>query len=283
MPIWTVLNSTLSFNSASMQKFLRVALTLFICSVFVNSGLAQNSQPPNRAIPLDQRALSGLDLAPVSNPSQPDRRLFQKKLLGGNDISVYIVSSETASAVQTDYGIDEFIFLINGRARINPDQGEEVFFTPGDFFMVPRGFDGEWETQGGTEFYHELSVITSRRAEVVDSTLQLPMIIDKNKLAGIDLTPSEAKPGVEFYRDEIYRGTELNIDLEAIESGIYEMEDGQEQLVYVIAGSVDVINSDGESQSFYSGDFFVLPQGFTGSLDCEGHHLFRSLRVTKGF
>lgn len=266
-----------------MKTRLAFALTFILCISIVSPGLAQNSKPPNRAISLDQRALSGLDLAPVRNASQPDRKLFQKKLLGGNDISVFVVSSETASAMQSDYGIDEFIFLINGRARINPDQGDEVFFTPGDFFMVPRGFDGEWETQGGTEFLHELSVITTQRAEKVDSTLNLPLLIDKSKLAGIALTPSDAMPGVEYYQDEIFRGSELNVDLEAIESGVYEMTDGQEQLVYVIAGSVDVINSDGESQSFYAGDFFVLPQGFTGSLDCEGHHLFRSLRVTKGF
>jgi len=227
---------------------------------------------------LDRAALSGLGLQPVSNANEPDRRLFQKNLYRGPSISVYIVSSETASKKHEDYGIDEFIYLINGRARLNPDQGEQVMQTPGDFFFVPKGYAGEWETQGGTEFYHELSVISTRRSQVNTSALKAKsQELDKDKIAGVGITKVGEE---EHYFDELYSSVELKVQLEAEPSGQRMIVTPlPEQLIYIVAGSLSLTPTGGESETFYTGDFVVLPDGFTGEWNCEGHHLFRSLRV----
>lgn len=234
-----------------------------------------------KPILLDKAALSGLNLKSVTNQAQPERRLFQKNLYRGSEISIYVVSSETAEADWDNYGIDEFIYVLNGRARLHPRNGTERFYYPGDFFFAPKGYTGEWETQGGTEFYHELSVIASKRPKEKVDSLQQPYLVDKLKLAGRGITPNKEEKK-EAYKDILLEGTELAIHLEG-ELGITKsiITPLKEQLIYIVSGTLSLTPTDGEIQTFYTGDFLVLPAGFTGEWESNGHRLFRSLRVYK--
>jgi uncharacterized protein len=40
----------------------------------------------------------------------------------------------------------EFCHLIEGRATITSESGEEWHLAPGDAFVIPSGFRGTWET-----------------------------------------------------------------------------------------------------------------------------------------
>ncbi len=230
---------------------------------------------------LDKATLSGLNLKSVTNQSQPERKLFQKNLYRGSEISVYVVSSETAEADWDNYGIDEFIYVLNGRARLHPRNGVEHFYYPGDFFFAPKGYTGIWETQGGTEFYHELSVITSNRPKVKVDSLQQPYLVDKMKLAGRGITPNKNEKK-EAYKDILLEGAELAIQLEG-ELGTTKRITMplKEQLIYIVSGTLNLTPTNGEMQTFHTGDFLVLPAGFTGEWESSGHRLFRSLRVYK--
>ena len=53
----------------------------------------------------------------------------------------------------------------------------------------------------------------------------------------------------------------------------------KEQLIYIVSGTLNLTPTNGEAQTFYTGDFLVLPAGFTGKWESKGHRLFRSLRV----
>jgi len=221
---------------------------------------------------IDKTALSGVDLKSVKDPKQPDRKLFQRNLFNGSEIAVYVVSSETKSAMQDNYGIDEFIYLCNGRARLNPKFGEEVIYNTGDFFLTPKGFTGEWETQGGND----------RPKETNEPNKALSYLVDKAKLSGIGLTKINMKDFSESYRDVLYKGVELEIILEAEEGKTYTIDETiDEKLIYVIAGTVSITPKDGDEQTFYKGDFFVLPRLFSGTWESKGHHLFRTLTVKK--
>ncbi len=236
-----------------------------------------------KPIPIDIKSISGLDLKPVTNQDDPERRLFQKRVLRGLDLSVYVVSSETKAATHASYGIDEFLYLLNGRARLNPVNGEEVIYNTGDFFIAPKGFNGEWETQGGDEFLIELSVITTKRAEEsIDPNKTLPYLIDKAKLSGIGISPIEHANG-NSYHDLLYEGAELSVELlaEKPDSTIAISQPLQEQFNYVVSGAVKIQPEGGEVFTFYRGDFFLLPKGFRGTLKTMGHGLFRYMRVTK--
>jgi len=229
---------------------------------------------------LDRGYLSGLDLDPVRSSWDPDRKLFQKKLYRGTDLGVYVVSSETATATWEDYSIDEFIYVINGRARLRPQGLSDQYFTPGSFFVAPYGYKGDWETQGGTEYYHELSVVAVQ-PDTSRKPLQItPHRLDSDKIAGIGLT-QEPNPDTEL-RDVLYDGAQLHIVLYALQGSSHpqSIEISEDELIYVIAGSIEY--KTGQSSTiFYAGDFFILPKGYNGRWQCRGHHLYRYISVTK--
>lgn len=230
-------------------------------------------------IALDPAAISGLGLKKVTSSADPDRLLFQKMLYQGEEISVFVVASETKTAKWEDYSIEEFIYVINGRARLHPSGEAERFYYPGDFFWVPKGYQGEWETQGGNSFYHELSVIANERTN--SSSLDpRPVIMDKAKMAGMGLTPNRDQDG--SFLDLLQRGQDLTISTQSEAPQTLEnFQNKREQLIYIIAGAITLKAEGGESTHFQTGDFFILPKGFVGSWRSEGHKLLRTLRVEK--
>lgn len=230
-------------------------------------------------IALDPGVISGLGLKKVTSSADPDRLLFQKRLYQGEDISVFVVASETKTANWEDYSIEEFIYVINGRARLHPSGEAERFYYPGDFFWVPKGYKGEWETQGGHSFYHELSVIANERAGS-SSLNPRPAIMDKAKIAGIDLTKDRDHAG--GFLDLLQLGQDLTISTQSEAPQTLEnFVNKHEQLIYIIAGAVSLKAEGGENMHFQTGDFFILPKGYVGSWESEGHKLLRTLRVQK--
>ncbi|MEL7533864.1 MAG: cupin domain-containing protein [Bacteroidota bacterium] len=259
-------------------------LSLNLCLIFwlgiITALSAQNdNEAVIRPLLLDKSTLSGDDLKPISNPNEPERQFFQKNLYRGPKISVYIVSSETWPGEMDNFGIDEFLYVLNGRARISPHHASERVFERGDYFFAHRGYTGAWETQG--DYYYELSVITTRRADSTEQlTGRLPEALDQTKLSGFGLTKVDSSGGAERYHDVLASGIELSVSIEAESPQIRKIANPlPEQLVGVLAGKLTLTATDGQSQTFFAGDWFVLPQGFRGSWESEGHRLCRTLRV----
>ena len=230
-------------------------------------------------ITLDPTAISGLGLKKVTSSADPDRLLFQKRLYQGEEISVFVVASETKTAHWDDYSIEEFIYVINGRARLHPTGEAERFYYPGDFFWVPKGYQGEWETQGGQSFYHELSVIANERTKASNLDPK-PALMDKAKMAGINLTPDVNQTN--SFRDILQRGHDLTVSTQSETPQTEKhFKSKKEQLIYILAGAVTLETETGNSTTFQTGEFFILPKGFTGTWRSEGHRLLWTLRVEK--
>ncbi|TYP98981.1 uncharacterized protein DUF861 [Tenacibaculum adriaticum] len=255
--------------------------TLFkfiLISIISISQLSTAQNESLKSISIDKIALSGLNLKPKNNKHQPERKLFQKNLFIGSEIGVFIVASETAVAKWDSYVTDEFIFVLNGRARLQLKNKEEFFYNKNDFFIAPRGFEGVWETQGGKSYYHELAVVALNRKTTDNISGKLPVTLDNIKLAGINITPLENKT----YSDILFEGIDLTIKTKSESSTLKELKRTlKEELIYVLAGKVTIISEDKEVQTFYTNDFFVLPKNFSGIWKSEGHNLFRSLHVAK--
>lgn len=47
-----------------------------------------------------------------------------------------------------DYPFDEFVHVLNGTSVLTAAGGEPQEFSTGDFFIVPKGFNGTWEMRG---------------------------------------------------------------------------------------------------------------------------------------
>ena len=233
-------------------------------------------------IRLDREAISGIGLKPVKNADQPDRRLFQKRLIRGTELSVYVVSSETATAQQTNYGMEEFIKLVNGRSRMNPENGDEVIFETGDSFIAPKGFTGEWETIGGSEFLIELSIISTDRVDGDISKLKtLPYLLNKKARSGVDES-SAMDDSNSIIITELYKGIELSIHHKRITPQTIEITNPmQEHVVEVLSGKIIITPIGGEAETFLSGDYYMIPKDFVGKFRYEGHGEVRTMNIYK--
>ncbi len=259
-----------------MRHTLLLIITLFTLHASITL-YSQNTNLQSKPIPISKIALSGLELTPVKNKAQPNRKLFQSNLFLGKEIGVFVVGSETATANWKNYAIDEFIFVLNGRARLQPQDQGSVYFNKNDFFVAPKGYTGDWETQGGQAFYHELSVIALNREKTVTISGKEPIAIDKTKLDGITISKD-----VNGYSDTLFKGVHITVTTHSEEASTKQLNNTKdEQLIYVLSGKVAIIDTDDQTQTFYTNEFFVLPKGFSGTWKSEGHGLFRSLHVKK--
>lgn len=234
---------------------------------------------------LDKAALSGLNLEPMTAPwAPPERELFSKKVFEGEKFDVTVMAGNTAKTRFDGYPVDEFVYVINGQATLTADDGAAQTFHTGDFFVVPRGFVGEWHSQGN-RYYQELIVIMKDRSEAAGEGSKHPFLIDKTKLSGLDIPQITwaSNPDREVYREVLYDGPELDVAVVAGATAKTAMSQAMsEEFVYVVNGTATLTPTGGEPHIFYTGDFFVVPEGFTGTWESTGNHLYRELIAIPG-
>lgn len=230
---------------------------------------------------IDKEAFSGLDLSRIELSNQPEREFFQKNVYKGEELGIYMISSETAMGSFDPFSIEEFVFLINGQSRIVPQGEDAVLFQSGDFIITPKGYRGSWETIGGNTYHLELSVISSQRSDSAQfSNFSIPFSINKTLISGIGLNSLNAQEEVAQYVDTVLSGIELMVTVEGEESRTMELEETDEEVVLcVLAGMVTLTPTSASPSTFYTGDVFVLPKGFSGKWESEGHNLFRTIQI----
>ena len=175
------------------------------------------------------------------------------------------------------FPIEEFCYILNGTATLIERNGAAHTFHTGDFFVIPKGFSGTFITQGN-RLYQVLLVIADERSDsFADSTS--PMLIDRANISGLGLESSVLPwvPELESNRKLIFDGSELTVSVVEGEAHSAEFTDVAEEFVYVVSGSATLTGVGGEPQTFYKGDFFVVPEGWSGTWAVEGNHLYREL------
>ncbi|MEL7251535.1 MAG: cupin domain-containing protein [Bacteroidota bacterium] len=109
-----------------------------------------------------------------------------------------------------NFAIDEYIYMLNGKARVQPEGGEDLFFRSGEHFFAAKGYTGEWEIMVGENYPYELSVITTPRADsVIKSKPLLPTRLDPDALSGLDVGLQKK----DTYQSTLVKGDELTISL----------------------------------------------------------------------
>lgn len=226
---------------------------------------------------LDKATLSGLGLQKVPLKDNPDKDFFQKNLYRGEDLSVYVVSSESGVNSFSNFPFDEFIQILHGQATVLPDTEAEQHFYSRDFFFAPKGFTGEWSIEAGDNFHYELSVIATRRADSGKaSSPALHQLYSNEKLSGAHIELDEKQ----VYEETLTQGAELTVLFKAEKSRTEEInQPSKEQLIHLLSGSISLTSSSGETQQFFTGDYFVIPKGFTGHWKSEGHSILKYLAV----
>ena len=232
-----------------------------------------------RPVLLDKAALSGIGLKKVEMKDTPERDFFQKRLYGGKEISVYVISSQSWVTPFDAFWFDEFIYILQGKGKVHLEDQEALTFNSGEYFFAPKGFSGKWEVQAGDNYHYELSVITNKRADSTKvSTSKAPYLLDKSIMSGVDITWDEDG----LYQEILADGIELQIFLKAEQARTMDIASWEkEQLISVQSGIIKLKDVDGEEHTYYAGDFFVLPKAYKGTWASEGHSLCKYVVVQK--
>ncbi len=228
---------------------------------------------------LDRAALSGLGLE--GGPTEDGTLRYSKTLYDGEKFNVLVAAGNGPHNIETinidSFPIQEFCYLINGSVTFIGRDGRTETFHTGDFFVIPRGFSGQMITQGN-HLYQVLLVVSDERGEPIPNAF--PMMIDKTNMSGLGLEPSSfppAGPDAESNRKTMWEGSELVITIMDVEPNAGDFTDMSEEFVYVLNGSATLTSVGGEPQTFYTGDFFVVPEGWDGNWAVDGNHLYREL------
>lgn len=256
-----------------------ISTALWGCLLGFQVLFAQEVKSSIKPIPLDKAVLSGQGLKQVPLKHEPERTFFQRNLYRGKDLSVYVVSSQSWKGKMDNFSIDEYVFILNGKARSKPENGSDRYFHTGEHFAIPKGYTGEWEIMAGDQYHYELSVITTSRApEAIVSKKLLPAPLDKDKLSGVGIKLDEEG----LYSETLFKGDELHMILHGQtprEEAV--TEPSKERLIAVLSGQINLEDSKGETYIFYTGDYFLIPAGFTGAWESQGHGLVKYLSIEK--
>jgi len=224
-------------------------------------------------ISVDPKILSGQELVRVFSSADPERELYQNQIYRGTDISVYVVATESKMATWDSYSITEFISVLNGQARVQPQGKVSQYYKTGDMFCVPRGFQGEWETQGGSEYLMELSVIATYPRDTSENVLSDPKAVSRDLFSGIH--------DDSLARETIFSDKELTLEITEEKPSInraYTQE--HDELIKIIAGALTIYIGK-ESYEYYPGEFIILPKGLKGVWKSAGLDVLRLARVTR--
>ncbi len=232
-----------------------------------------------KPILIDKSVLSGVGLKKIDLKDEPEKDFYQKKLFGGDDISVFVVSTNSWNNKIDEYAFDEYVYLIHGQSIVKPKTGNAQIFNVGDHLFVPKGFEGEWEIRAGSNLHYELAVITSRRT---DSTVTLENInhngLSRSKLSGCQIVFENGK-----YEELLHKGVELEITLKAEIPDVkwaYKTAE-KDKMIHILSGQLLITDQKDNAYIFYTGDFVVFPKGFRGNWKSEGHGMIKYLVVEK--
>ncbi|MEL6988334.1 MAG: cupin domain-containing protein [Bacteroidota bacterium] len=255
-----------------MKQILFAISLLFALPCF-----SQNNQTLKPLL-LDKSALSGVGLKAIEMKDEPGKIFHQKNLYRGEDISVYVVSTNSYNNKMENFSIDEFVYMFHGEAFVKPNIGKSQHFHSGDYFFAPKGFSGEWEILAGKHLHYELSVITTERASTNSSNLR-HSLFNKSILSGTQIDLTEESKHSEILRE----GVELSVTLNAERPSETPLNNAKEQMIQLLSGQISITDRENITQTFYTGDFFVIPKGFNGKWVSQGHGIVKYLAVEKSY
>jgi hypothetical protein len=145
------------------------------------------------------------------------------------------------------YACDEFMWLIEGECGIrNNRTGEVEVVTAGTPFVIPRGYDCQWQQLGYLRKYY---VISEHPGEAIPPAPAHEGVVILN-------ADPQQKVSYTDTTGRFYSGTWA---AEAFESG--QRPFPYNQFAYVQDGSITFTDSEGVAEVFNEGDAFFIPEG----------------------
>jgi len=184
------------------------------------------------------------------------------------DLGLYVGLWDTESMVETGgpYACDEFMWLIEGECQIrNNRNGKIETVSAGTPFIIPKGYDCQWQQTGYLRKYY---VISEHPDEAIPAAPTHEGIV----IPKADATLTETAESAPFaitsgasprqnlcYSDTSGRFISGTWACEAFESEQRPFPHYEFALVHT--GSITLTTADGVAEKFDAGDAFFVPKG----------------------
>jgi uncharacterized cupin superfamily protein len=146
------------------------------------------------------------------------------------------------------YGCEEFMWLLEGEVEIkNSKTGAMEKVKAGEAFVIPRGYDCQWQQSG---YLRKFFVISERPGEE-GPTVSSSGIIKLNNESGQENSVSYKNIAGDFIAGSWHR--------DSFESNLPAMDGNH--FVYVQEGSFSVAGEDTTLHTFVAGEAFFVPKG----------------------
>ena len=185
-----------------------------------------------------------------------------------DDIGLYVGLWDTEPMVETGgpYACDEFMWLIEGECQIrNNRTGKVETVKAGTPFIIPKGYDCQWQQTGYLRKYFLISEHPGEEIPAVPAHegIVIPEV-DTVLTEGAEDAPFAITSGVLPRRNICYTDTKGRFFGGTWTSEAFESERRPfpyYEFAFVHNGSITLTNADGVAQVFNAGDAFFIPKG----------------------
>lgn len=225
----------------------------------------------------DVRDGSDLDAFDVSFESMPQLEFVEKNLdsrhrsvfEGSLSVSVYDMGRGATRSL--GFPTDELVLVLDGTTVLS-DSTRTAAFEAGEWFLVPRGWEGVWSMPG---HYRELAIVPAREWSIGQPVAATAAIatspVPDERSASPEATfkalnvPSAAgetadRSEIEGLTVQQLHSDELQIvfALTGAGTGRYESDAHKDLMIYVLTGQVQVVAQDGERHGLVAHDCVVV-------------------------
>ena len=165
-----------------------------------------------------------------------------------DEIGLYVGLWDTETMVEAGghYACDEFMWLIEGECQIrNNRTGEIASVKAGTPFVIPRGYDCQWQQSGYLRKYYVISEHPEEDIPAVPAHEGIVILKTDQQNIG-------------------YEDTTGRFSSSTWTSGAFESEQRPfpyNEFAYVQDGSITLTDAEGTAQVFSAGDAFFIPEG----------------------
>ena len=241
---------------------------------------------------LREMALESIPAWPEEMVLSGTNQHWQRVLHEGEFVVALYEAMPAVIDISEPYPYDEYVRVLEGSVVLTSSQGERQSYEAGDAFLVPVGWTGTWEMP--TRF-RELIIIDRKGWEAVETmiatlfgadlelstgqTRVLPLLTASLKKAPLDDLPPWPQEvvlsGANEHGQKVLHSGSVVAALYGAEAARLSVSEPfpYDEYVLVLAGEVTLTSDGGHSQTFGTGDSFLVPKGWTGIWDMPGQYL----------
>ena len=274
-----------------MTKRLTCILVLAV-TLMTPLSQADSSILPLRTESLMTESLQALPPWPESMLISGESVHGQKVLHEGEFVVAIYESMPAVIGINEPYPYDEFVRVLEGTVVLTSVAGDRQIYGSDDHFLVPKGWMGTWDMRRP---FRELIVVETAAWNQSESTIAstigskrpaaradlevLPLSVDALREETLEVLPPWPEgvvlAGVNEHAQRVLHEGEVVTVLYGAEAARLNVSEPfpYDEYVLVLRGEVILTSEDGSSQTFGTGDGFLVPKGWTGTWDMPEQYL----------